>query len=77
MTFSSDVMYFFRIMVIKNINVSFVFFNMYSFFHEQNIEKNNFSTLSSSGDVIYQKRWWHWQVQITDLFFSHFFCLCC
>ena len=75
MTFSSDVMYFFRIMVLKNINVSFAFFYMYSFFHEQNIENHYFSTLPSSGDVVYQERWWHWQVQVTDLFFSHFTCL--
>jgi hypothetical protein len=28
-----------------------------------------FCNLSSSGDVVYRKRWWHWHKLVTDLFY--------
>ena len=29
-----------------------------------------FRNLSSSGDVVYKERWWHWHKVVTDLFYN-------
>jgi hypothetical protein len=30
----------------------------------------DFCNLSSSGDVVYKERWWHWHKLVTDLFYD-------
>ena len=49
-------------------------FLTYNFFRKKCLRQPSidfdFSNLSSSGDVVYKERWWHWHKLVTDLFYD-------
>ena len=71
----------FLMCIVKRLLTSFLkylycFFTYYFFLktekrQRQPSNKCNFCNLSSSSDVVYKERWWHWHKLLTDLFF-HF-----